>query len=297
MYAGIKATDFESNYRQTVLNTVASTSGTTADQWQSGTSEQSTSGRRLRQATDLKVDLKILTVNPNLVVYRLAKAPANAVTGCSSDVCAVLADAGVPIDKNSFLLGPATIYNNLFGIADSGTTANSDAAALQQRRDLGKIVGSSVAGGVVLILLLLNYKRFIGCYRSSRAASAHKKQLKQQQKVNGPALAGSTIPHKSALAPSKDVSSRNVMGDPIVKYATAERMQVLRSGSGVSDGSSSRISASGMHATPRANGLPPQREVVEEVESEQVPEVHYYQSQDLDEEVKDRAAFYLQVRL
>lgn len=243
------------------------------------------------QSSNLKVDLSILTFNPNLVVFRLAKPPGSSVSSCTNDLCAQLTEAAVPVDQNSVVFGPQAIYNSLFSTTDQGQAGNPEADVLKKRRDMGKIIGGSVAGGVVFVLLALNYKRFVACYRSRRAVSAQKKQLKQQQKQN--AAAGITAgSDKSATGGSQKPQT---MGDPITQTMTQRSTIVKTMGSSASDDSSSRISAGGMHAAPWTNGLAPQHEMLEEVMPNTPPVVHYYQSND--DEIRDRPTFYLQVGL
>lgn len=283
--AGTSASSFESTYRQTVLVTVSSISGTSADQWKVSTAEQSAAGRRLMQSTNLKVDLSIVTVNPNLVVFRLAKPPSNSTSGCSSELCGQLSKSGVPLDPNSVVFAPNDIYNSLFSTSGQNQAGNPEADVLQKRRDLGKIVGLSVAGGVLLVLLAINYKRFIACYRSRRAVSAHKKQVKQ--------AAATGEESDISKAASGNSQKPQVMGSPIIQTRSL-RSTVVKTVEGSVSDDSSRISAGGMHAAPWANGvLVPQQEMLEQVMPTMAPVVHYYQGDD--DEYDDKPPFYLQV--
>lgn len=155
---------FNSFHLANTLTTLARLTGTPADQWKA-TLAAKTSTRALLQTSTttptpsgsfLAVSLSILTRNPQLVVYRLAQAPLSTASGsgCSSELCARLIAAGVPVVPDTVVITPD--YSSVYQFGTPAVRKADEKLANAQRT--GAIVGACVGGGVVLILLLFTYK-------------------------------------------------------------------------------------------------------------------------------------------
>lgn len=155
---------FTSYYLANTLDTLARLTGTPADQWKA-TLAAKTSTRALLQTSTttpttsssyLAVSLSILTRNPQLVVYRLAQAPLSGASGsgCSTELCARLTAAGVPIVPGTEVITPD--YSSVYQFGTPAVSQVDEQLANTQRT--GAIVGACVGGGVALILLLFTYK-------------------------------------------------------------------------------------------------------------------------------------------
>jgi hypothetical protein len=156
---------FNSFHMTNTLDTFAQVTGTPADQWKA-TLAAKTSTRVLLQTTAtpttsgsssyLAVSLSILTRNPQLVVYRLAQAPLGGASGsgCSTELCARLIAAGVPIVPGTVVVTPD--YSSVYQFGTPAVSQADEKLANAQRT--GAIVGACVGGGVVLLLLLFTYK-------------------------------------------------------------------------------------------------------------------------------------------
>lgn len=152
-----------------MLSTLAQLTGTPADQWKATITEKTatSSNRALLQqqqqqdttsvasgTADTAVSLSILTRNPQLVVYRLAQSPTSATAGCSTELCARLLAAGVPVLPGSVAISPD--FSSVFQFGAPAASAVD--AQLAAARRTGAIVGAVVGGAVFLIILLFTYK-------------------------------------------------------------------------------------------------------------------------------------------
>lgn len=169
-----------------ITATTAALSGTDTAQWvvHNSTLQQHTAAlagnRRLQQQgqTYVKVELSLLTTNPQLVVYRLTQAPmAASPTGaasssvqanCVSEYCSRLAAAGIPVDSNSIHISP--VYDFGSSGSDPAAAAAARDAAVARSRTLGLTIGVCVAASVVFLLLLCNARRIISCWRCRTAS-------------------------------------------------------------------------------------------------------------------------------
>lgn len=165
------ADQFSSWHLPSVLSTLSHLTGTPSDQWKA-TFTAKTNGRALLQAsatTDnssssnvVAVSMSILTRNPQLVVFRLAQAPATASAttagspgnGCTTELCNRLLAAGVPVDPSSVVITPDMLAYQ-FGSTPTASPLDEKLAATQR---ISAIVGASVGGAVLLVILLFTHK-------------------------------------------------------------------------------------------------------------------------------------------
>lgn len=195
--AGITDTDFQSKYKELVLSVTADLTGTPGDRWNVATNQQlealSRANRRLagkyavraqarsalscrqllQDEQGLAASLALYTNNPPLVWYRLTQpvqpaaadsdGPASRAAGCTSEYCARLITAGVPVDPTSITVSPD--YSSL--LAGSGGSNAGPGNVTQDPARLAGITVGSVTGAVLLLVLILQRKRIAACHRSS----------------------------------------------------------------------------------------------------------------------------------